>query len=158
MAANNSVVPLGPVGAAGKRLLIIPGLPNSRDEQGKSASNNVQLMADRRSAGESSELGRQKDLPTQKGSRNGPEHRNETSDHADPEQDLAWNDAPGLPLIFGDESQKPIEISSDSGSDNDLSTSSRLQEIVEESLPESDTQHQSSLVASVHNDIAHPAV
>lgn len=93
-------------------------------------SNSTHLMTDGRLAGESSEVGGYEALLTQRGSRN-----------ADAEQELkqnAWIEVPGLPLIFGDDSQKPIEISSDSASDSNSVSCSSSQKVVEENRPASD--------------------
>lgn len=104
-------------------------------------SNSTHLMADGRSAGESSEVGGYEALPTQRGSRCESEHQNPAWDHADVEPNMehnTWVNVPGLPLVFGDDSQKPIEISSDNASDDDSVTSSSLQNAVEEIRPASD--------------------
>ena len=104
-------------------------------------STSTHVMTDGRLAGENSEEGGHDALRTQRGSPNESGHQNPTWDHADAEQDLkqnVWIEVPGLPLIFGDDSQKPIEISSDSASDSNSVGSSSSQKVVEENRPASD--------------------
>lgn len=99
-------------------------------------SNSVHWVAHGERASGINETGGLKTFSAQRGSQDGPNAHSSVLDLADTGQFLernAWVDVPGLPLVFEDHPEKPIEISSNSSSEGYSATHSSSRNSPEQS-------------------------